>query len=101
MNEQPPPNPEQPATEPVSPGPVTGLGTATTVQPMPAQARWARIGLLGIGAAALIAVAALAFGSTASPTGTLAAGSNGTGSTSTSSGVTDLHGGPGGRGGPG
>ena len=112
MNDQLPPNPERPATEPVTSGPVTGLapvattgpdaGAAAAVHSMPAQARWARIGLLGIGAAALIAVAALAFGSTASPTGTLAAGSNGTGSTSTTSGgVTDLHGGPGGRGGRG
>ena len=111
MNDQLPPNPERPATEPVTPGPVTGITPVATIGPdagvaavhsMPAQARWARIGLMGIGAAALIAVAALAFGSTASPTGTLAAGSNGTGSTSTtSSGVTDLHGGPGGPGGRG
>jgi hypothetical protein len=37
-------------------------------------APWARIGLLGIAVAALIAVAILAFGSTAAPAGTLAAG---------------------------
>lgn len=42
----------------------------------------ARIGLLGIGAAALIAAALLIFGSTASPAGTLAAGTtNGTNAT--------------------
>jgi hypothetical protein len=60
----------------------------------------ARIGLLGIGAAALIAVAALAFGYGAAPTGTLAAGTT----TETSAGTLDLNrfgGGPGGRGGPG
>lgn len=57
----------------------------------------ARIGLLGIGAAALIAVAALAFGSSASPTGTLAAGTG----ADAAGGVATLHGfrGPGGRGG--
>lgn len=58
----------------------------------------ARIGLLGIGAAALIAVAALAFGSSAAPTGTLAAGTSPDGS----GGALNLHGfggGPGGRGG--
>jgi hypothetical protein len=60
-------------------------------------APWARIGLLGIAAAALVAVAILAFGSTASPTGTLAAGTTGTtGSTA----VDNLNGGgPGDRGG--
>ena len=93
MNEQLPPNPEAPVTEVVTPGPVA------LHRPMPAQARWARVGLLGIGAAALIAVAALAFGSTASPTSTLA-GSTGNGSTSTN-GMTDLSGGPGFRGGHG
>lgn len=39
-----------------------------------ATARWARVGLLGIGAAALLAVALLALGSSAAPAGTLAAG---------------------------
>ena len=43
-------------------------------------APWARIGLLGIAAAALIAVAILAFGSTAAPAGTLAAGTTSNGS---------------------
>ena len=114
MHDQQPPNPETPTTEVVVPGPVTGGATAATganpfgatgalARPVPAQARWARIGLAGIGAAALIAVAALAFGSTVTPTGTLAAGSTTTGATDTS-GVNELHGGPGlrgGRGGPG
>jgi hypothetical protein len=39
-----------------------------------ATATWARVGLLGIGVAALLAVALLALGSTAAPAGTLAAG---------------------------
>ncbi|HUG31087.1 MAG TPA: DUF5666 domain-containing protein [Candidatus Limnocylindria bacterium] len=58
----------------------------------------ARIGLLGIGAAALIAAAALAFGYGATPTGTLAAGTG----TETSGGALSLNrfgGGPGGHGG--
>jgi Domain of unknown function (DUF5666) len=109
MNDEHPPNPEAPATEVVTPGPVTGwtpetlgetagpVGVASVAGPMPAQARWARIGLLGIGAAAIIAAAALAFGSVSTPTGTLAAGSGSTGSTSTN-GVQDLNGGPGGPG---
>ena len=109
MNDQLLPNPEAPPTEPVKPGPVTGLApgvleasSAATIHPMAAQARWARVGLLGIGAAALIAVAALAFGSTATPSSTLAGTTGTTGSTSTTSGIGDLHGGPGfpgGRGG--
>ena len=113
MNDQHPPNRDVPATEVVTPGPVTGWtpgttlgetgspveGAATVARPVPAQARWARIGLLGIGAAALIAAAALVFGSVSTPTGTLAAGSGSTGSTSTN-GVEDLNGGPGGPGFP-
>ena len=39
-----------------------------------ATATWARVGLLGIGVAALLAVALLALGSSAAPSGTLAAG---------------------------
>ena len=79
------------------------------VQPMAAgrvgTATWARVGLLGIAAAALLAVAILAFGSGAAPTGTLAAGNT---STATNNGpvIEDLSGfgggpgfGPGGRGG--
>jgi hypothetical protein len=95
MTDQQPPDTELPITEPVTPGAVSTAGA----RPIAARARWARIGLLGIGAAAFIAVAALAIGSSAAPTGTLA------GNSSTSSGgVGDLHGGPGfpgGRGGRG
>ena len=78
---------------PVQPIAAGRVGTAT----------WARVGLLGIAAAALLAVAILAFGSGAAPTGTLAAGS-----TTTNNGTVteDLRGfgggpgfGPGGRGG--
>jgi hypothetical protein len=57
---------------------------------------WARIGLLGVGVAALVAAAILAFGSTATPKDTLAAGTTVNGSTI----VEDLNG-FGGRGGPG
>lgn len=69
---------------------------AVAVQPA-RTATLARIGLLGIGAAALIAVAALAFGSSATPAGTLAAGTG----TESSGGAVALNGfgGPGGRGG--
>ena len=112
MNDQHPPSTELPTTEPVTPGTVsTGSGTfapaAVLPNPVAAQARWARIGLLGIGAAALIAVAALAVGSSAAPTGTLAgSGSTSSGATGSADigGVGDLHGGPGfpgGRGGHG
>lgn len=93
MTDQQPPDTELPITEPVTP-----RGVSTAGAPIAARARWARIGLLGIGAAALIAVAALAIGSSAAPTGTLA-GSNSTsigatGSVNTEDGG-DLHGGPG------
>jgi hypothetical protein len=65
----------------------------------PSQASLARIGLLGIAAAALIAVAILAFGATAAPQTLLAAGTTGGNQPAT---VNDLHGGgPGGMGGPG
>ena len=57
---------------------------ATAAPPPAGRAQLARIGLLGIGAAALIAAAMLIFGAGASPGGTLAAGSDGT-----SSGTTD------------
>lgn len=57
--------------------------------PMP----WARIGLLGVGVAALLAAAILAFGSTAAPNGILAAGTTANGPTV----VENLNGG-GGRG---
>jgi hypothetical protein len=78
-----------------------------TAPPAPVQAArtaaLARIGLLGIGAAALIAAAALAFGYGATPPGTLAAG-NGTdtsGNALTLNGFGGAPDDPGGRGGPG
>lgn len=80
------------------PGPVEVTPVAAAA--MPARtgiAPLARIGLLGIAAAALVAVAILAFGSTAAPTGTLAAGAN---NDTGSDVVDDLNGGgPGFRGG--
>jgi hypothetical protein len=62
-------------------------------------APWARIGVVGIAAAALIAAAILAFGATATPKSILAAGTSNDGSTI----VEELNGmgGFGGRGGPG
>src|SRR5688572_23756676 len=96
MNDQHSGSPEGPTTDVVVPGSVTG--GAALRRPAASQARWARAGLLGIAAAALIAVAALAVGATAAPTGTLAAGT-GTGDDSPTSGaVNELHGGPGGPG---
>jgi hypothetical protein len=71
-----------------------------TAAELPKPATMARIGLVGIAAAALIAVAILAFGSSAAPAGTLAAGSTGSGNTT----VPNLNGGgggPGDHGGPG
>ncbi len=109
MNDTPATQSEPIATQVVPPGPVTGMGTAppdsgvaALAMPASSRARWARAGLLGIGAAALLAVAALALGSTASPAGILAAGtgSQATGSTG-ENGVNDLHGAPGFRGGRG
>jgi hypothetical protein len=78
------------------PGPVP----SATAAALPAPSRsvmLARIGLLGIAAAALIAAAVLIFGSTASPNGTLAAGTT----NGTTDGSVDLlnGGGPGFRGG--
>ncbi len=81
-------------------GYVAAPGPVATATDLPASSRSAmlvRIGLLGIAAAALVAVAILAFGLTASPNGTLAAGTiNGT-----TNGSVDLlnGGGPGFRGG--
>ncbi|HEX2626844.1 MAG TPA: DUF5666 domain-containing protein [Candidatus Limnocylindrales bacterium] len=78
--------------EPVQP---TQTGHAAVAR-RPVQASLARIGLLGIASAALIAVAALAFGSTANPTSILAAGTGGTANQPAV--VNDLNGrGPGGR----
>ena len=81
----------------ITPGPV-----ATVVRPA-GRAQLARIGLLGIGVAALIAAAMLIFGAGAAPTGTLAAGTEG--SSSGTTGIPEtfngFRGGPGGPGGPG
>ncbi len=79
------------------PEPVRASGPARS-----GPAPWARIGFLGIAAAALIAAAILAFGATATPKSILAAGSSNDGSTI----VEDLNGmggfgGRGGSGGPG
>jgi hypothetical protein len=52
------------------------VASAPVLAARPVQAQLARIGLLGIAAAALIAAAILAFGVGASPTGTLAADTN-------------------------
>jgi hypothetical protein len=96
-------SPERPATqgdestppivEPVAPGPVAILARHR------AQATWARVGLLGIGVAAMLAAAILAFGFTTSPTGTLAAGSTSNGNTTDVPNL--LGGGPGFHGGRG
>ena len=82
------------------PEPVQPTQTAqAAVARRPVQASLARIGLLGIASAALIAVAALAFGSTANPSSILAAGTGGTANEPAV--VNDLNGGgprgPGGR----
>ncbi len=95
MNDQLPINPEAPAIEPVTVGPVA----TAAVHPASAQATWARIGLVGIAAAALIAVAALALGSATAPTGTLAG--TGDDAATPANGVTELSGLPAFRGGPG
>lgn len=74
------------------PAPVQAVAASPAVAGVPARiVVLARIGLLGIGVAALIAAAALAFGWSAAPTGTLAAGTG----TQTTGGVANLHG-PGG-----
>jgi hypothetical protein len=75
------------------PEPVQAAAVARRARPLP----WARIGLLGIAVAALIAAAILAFGAGASPVGTLAAGSSNSNDTPI---VDDLNG-VGGPGGPG
>lgn len=81
--------------EPVRP---EGARAVAAQHPSKAQASLARIGLLGIASAALIAVAILAFTTAASPTSLLAAGT--TGNTSNQPAVVnDLNGG--GPGGPG
>jgi hypothetical protein len=78
----------------ISPPESVQATAAHRIMPMP----WARVGLLGIGVAALIAGAILAFGATASPSSILAAGTTNEAATV----VEDLNGvggGPGMRGG--
>jgi hypothetical protein len=90
-----PPGPE---AADLAPG-ATGAATAAVAAPDRRTATLARIGLLGIAAAALVAVAMLAFGSTLAPARTLA-GSDSTGTTG-GTGITggaeepSLFGGPG------
>lgn len=69
----------------IAPAEPVQAATAPRAAPMP----WARIGLLGIGVAALLAAAILAFGSSASPTSILAAGTTTNNATGT---VDDLNG---------
>ena len=76
---------------------ITPAPVAAAAAPPAGRAQLARIGLLGIGAAALIAAAMLIFGAGASPGGTLAAGTDGT-SSATGDVLTGLRGGPGGPG---
>lgn len=82
-----------------APTPVTA--TAAALPSLARQARYARIGLLGIAAAGLVAAALLIFSSTTAPNGTLAAGTTNGGSNATISGPVDLLNGlgPDGRGG--
>ena len=73
MNE---PLPNDHPTEPGYVAPATQVtATTATLPAMSRQAMVARIGLLGIAAAALVAAALLVFSNSASPNGTLAAGS--------------------------
>jgi len=80
-----------------SPMPVTA--TAAALPAWSRQTRFARIGLLGIAAAGLVAAALLIFSSTSAPNGTLAAGTTGGSSDTTMNGPVDLLNGlgPGGR----
>jgi hypothetical protein len=77
---------------PLEPTPA-GVATTAALPAMSRSALLARIGLLGISAAALLAAVVLVFGSTASPNGTLAAGTT----NGTTNGLVDLlnGGGPG------
>ena len=81
---------------PIEPTPAS-VATTAALPAMSRSALVARIGLLGIAAAALLAAVILVFGSTATPNGTLAAGTT----NGTTGGTTDLlnGGGPGFRGG--
>ena len=77
--------------------PTQVTATAAMLPALSRQALVARIGLLGIAAAALLAAAILIFSSSASPNGTLAAGTGSGSSNGTTSGPVDLlnGGGPG------
>jgi hypothetical protein len=80
------------------PMPVTA--NAATLPPLSRQARYARIGLLGIAAAALVAATLLVISLTSSPNGTLAAGTTNGGSNISNGQIDLLNGlGPDGRGG--
>jgi len=97
MNDATPNHPTEPEIGYLAP-PAQVTATVAELPGMSRQAVLARIGLLGIAAAALVAVALLIFSSGASPNGTLAAAGNGT----TNGQVPLMHGGgPGFRGGPG
>jgi len=99
MNEATPPNhPTEPEIGYVAPR-AQVTATVAELPAMSRQALLARIGLLGIAAAALVAAALLVFSSSASPNGALAAGAG----NGTSDGQVPLMngGGPGFRGGPG
>jgi hypothetical protein len=71
-------NEPTPSTHPAEPGYVASatpvLATTAAMPAMSRQALLARIGLLGIAAAALVAAGLLVFSTSASPSGTLAAG---------------------------
>ena len=97
-----PPSPTQPPETGYVAPPAQVAATATALPSLPRQAVLARIGLLGIAAAALVAAALLVFSSSASPNGTLAAGTN-NGTTGSTNGPVDLlnGGGPGFKGGHG
>ena len=77
--------------------PTQVTATAAALPALSRQALLARIGLLGIAAAALVAAALLVFGSIASPNGTLAAGSGDT-ATANDAPLLLSPGGPGGKG---
>ena len=76
--------------------PTQVTATAAALPALSRQALVARIGLLGIAVAALVASAILIFGSSAAPNGTLAAGTGSGSTTDTVGGSVDLlNGGPG------
>lgn len=75
---------------------ITPAPVATAAR-LAGRAQLARVGLLGIGAAALIAAAILIFGAGTAPTGILAAGTEG-GTTGTTETLNGFRGGPGGPG---